>query len=350
MSALFDTGFCFNTPSWHGQETLLAEAPKTLSLGRELAGLAWDPIPVPVYAYSGINAAGEATQVRAEPNADGEWVDTLPDVAGGFVVDPGHTRVVRSDNGELLDVTADTRSVISNTEWIEFGDALMEVTPAAFVDTMGSVQGGQIVYATVMLNEPYQIPGDPSMTFPLLSLQNRHSEGGGMRGGLTTVRQVCANTVAAAEAQMDAHGYAYTIRHTKNWRDKLAEAREVILGLRKGAETHRELMTELAGMPVDDEQVETFIHTFIPAPVDGVISKVVRKHIEADRLALRTILHGPTSVGIEGSAYWLFQGGVEFADHYRTARNPDTKLGRQLLRPEPMKMKAIKLARAAAAA
>ncbi len=43
--------------------------------------------------------------------------------------------------------------------------------------------------------------------------------------------------------------------------------------------------------------------------------------------------------------YGLVQAAGEYLDHARGFRNSDTHLGRTLLRPEPLKVKAVKLVR-----
>jgi hypothetical protein len=48
---------------------------------------------------------------------------------------------------------------------------------------------------------------------------------------------------------------------------------------------------------------------------------------------------------VRGSAYGLVQAAGEYLDHARSYRTQDSYLGRTLLRPEPLKAKAVALAR-----
>ena len=49
---------------------------------------------------------------------------------------------------------------------------------------------------------------------------------------------------------------------------------------------------------------------------------------------------------MSGSALALVNTAVEYLDHARGYRNSDTYLGRTILKPEPLKAKAVKIAEA----
>jgi hypothetical protein len=57
------------------------------------------------------------------------------------------------------------------------------------------------------------------------------------------------------------------------------------------------------------------------------------------------ILDGPTYEGIAHTAYGLVQAAGEYLDHVRRYRNCDSHITRTLLKPEPLKAKAVQLAR-----
>jgi len=72
--------------------------------------------------------------------------------------------------------------------------------------------------------------------------------------------------------------------------------------------------------------------------------------VEEARKAVRGILAGPTTQGLDGTAYKLVQAGVEYLDYVRKARSWETRLNRTLMRPEPMKARTLTLVREIAAA
>lgn len=330
MSAEFDTGFFVRKAAWHGEGMVLDTPPANWDEARKLAGLDWEPVKEPVFALAiGFDADGNPSE--------------------GFEPIEGFERVVRSDTGATLAIPSAEYSIISNAEMGNIVEAIID-EPNMHHDTAGSLAGGRKVWALVKLDEPYQVPGDPSLTFPYGAIVNHHDGKGACQVLRTTVRIVCANTFAAAEADGDRHGARYVFRHTSNWRDRVETARSAVAGIRSDAERWREVATELALMPVDERQVEVFLSEFIPMPPKGLVSERVANNVERARDEYRALLASPTCEGIRSSAYGLVEAAGEYLDHVRGARNTDTLLGRQLLRAEPLKTKAVILARQVALA
>jgi phage/plasmid-like protein (TIGR03299 family) len=336
MSHYFDTGMCVRRPSWHGLENLLAEAPATWEEARTAAGLDWEPIKVPAFAFRGIDADGQAV---SRPG-DG--------VVGDFFEEPDHERVIRSDTGSTLAIAKGSYQIISHADMGEMMDAL--TTVGFRYETAGSTHEGRRVWSLAYLDEPMTLPGDFTPTVPYMALTNAHDGSGACRAQYTSVRVVCANTWQMAEAQADRTGQVFTFRHTKNWRDKVEDARMALTGLRESQAEYLGMMEHLLGVRVTDAQATMFIREFVPMPPDGLISARVARNVEEARGALRTILASDTTAPVAGTAYGLVQAAGEYLDHVRGYRNRDTYLGRTLLRPEPLKFKALSLVREVVAA
>ena len=201
-----------------------------------------------------------------------------------------------------------------------------------------------------MLDEPVQLPGDPSATYPYLAITNRHDGTAACALRATAVRIVCANTFSAAELEGDRTGATFSFTHRKGWRDRITEAREAVTGVRQEMAAYTELATELLGISVTSEQRDRFIIDFIPMPPETLITDRVARNVEAARAAVRGILASPTTEGIHGTAYELVQAGVEYADHLRAYRSRGTYLSRTMLRPEPLKARTLTLVRELVAA
>ena len=116
-------------------------------------------------------------------------------------------------------------------------------------------------------------------------------------------------------------------------------------GVREEIKAYVELSRDLLGIPVNAVQREQFITRFIPSPPETMITDRVARNIETARAAVRGILDSPTEVGIDGTAYGLVQAAGEYLDHVRKARTWETRLNRTLIRPEPMKARALSLVR-----
>src|SRR5205823_5385556 len=61
--------------------------------------------------------------------------------------------------------------------------------------------------------------------------------------------------------------------------------------------------------------------------------------------ALRMIFESKTTEQVADTGYGLVQAAGEYLDHVRTARSWETRLNRTLIRPEPLKHRALSLVR-----
>lgn len=322
MPAYFDTGFCVRTPSWHGQETLLDQAPRTWAEARKYAGMEWEPAEGHVYEVDGIN----------------------PDGTPHFAPIDGYKRIYRDDTMATLAVTNETYSRISHEE---MGQVLEEImrTPDVTYETGGVLEGGRKVWALAQLGDPVTIPGDSSMTLPYLSVTNRHDGRGSFAVQATAVRIVCANTWHSAELEGEKTGTVYSFRHTANWRDRIEEAREAVTAARKSINMYYEMAEELLTVRVTPVQAKLFVGEFFPMPPAGMASDRVIGNVERSRQALLDIMASETTQPVAHTAYGLVQAAGEYMDHVRTSKSWETKLNRTLLSPERFKYRAVKLAR-----
>lgn len=331
MAAEFESGFFYREPAWHGMGVVVGDYPGSWDEARKLAGLEWEPLAAPAFGFSGVREDGSLTYVPEEA------------VGGSYELLDGRQRVVRSDSGATLGVMTDEYQIITHAEMGEIVEAI-EKQPNVKYETTVCLNGGKQVAAVVRLDEPITLPGDNSQTLPYLALTSRHDGTGSCRAQSTTVRIVCANTFSAAEAEGDRNGTVFTFGHSRNWRDRIEDARVAIRGLRTDFTEYTEFATHLAGVKVTGVQTEQFIREFIPAPIEQLaVSDRVIANIEEARQAVRLILASPTCETIRGTAFGLVQGATEYLDHVRGYRSKDTYMGRQLLRPERRKTEAVRL-------
>jgi phage/plasmid-like protein (TIGR03299 family) len=328
MPAYFDTGFFVRQPAWHGQGNVLDDYPESWAAARPLAGLDWDPIEERIFRLDSV-----------EPDTGRPVYAEIED----------RKAIVRSDNGNVLSVRQDSYQIISHDEMGEIVDAVANM-PGVRYETAGSIEGGKGVWALALLDEPVTLPGDDTLTLPYLALLNRHDGKGAMKVLSTNVRVVCANTWKAAEMNGERDGTVFSFRHTAGWRDRIEEARAAVSGVRDSFAEYVAEATDLLGITVTPRQRELFVREFIPTPPDGLVSDRVARNIEEARAAVRLILESKTTEHVSGTAYGLAQAAGEYLDHVRAARTWETRLNRSLLRPEPLKTKAVRLAREAALA
>jgi len=322
MPANVESMFSVREMPWHGKGQILGDYPGSWDEARGQAGLDWDPVTEPVYALAGMSADG---QPHHEP------ID-------------GWKRISRSDTGATLSLNRDSYTLIDHAEMGEIVEAVLFQANVKW-ETAGALDGGRAVWCLAMLDEPITLPGDDTVTMPYLAITNRHDGGGSCALRATAVRIVCANTFRAAEMEGDHHGLTFSFVHRSGWRDRIDEARQAVTGARREMRRYARLARELLDIPVTPRQRELFVTAFVPTPPDGLVTDRVARNVEEARNALRLILASQTTEQVADTAYGLVQAAGEYLDHVRRARTWETRLNRTLIRPEPLKAKALALVR-----
>ena len=322
MPANIESMFSVRQMPWHQEGTILADYPGSWAEARTLAGLDWDPVTTEVYAVTGITPDG--TEVY-EPIQ-------------------GWKAISRSDTGAVLSLNKDTYTVIGHAEMGEIIEAVL-AQPGVKWETAGVLDGGKAVWCLALLDEPVTLPGDDSPTLPYLAITNRHDGTAACALRATAVRIVCANTFRAAELEGERTGTTFSFIHKASWRNRIEEARKAVTGARTEMARYQELASELLAIRVTPVQRELFITEFIPKPPEGLITNRVARNVDEARQALRMIFDSKTTEQVAHTAYGLVQAAGEYLDHVRNARSWETRLNRTLIRPEPLKHRALSLAR-----
>src|SRR6516165_4805846 len=322
MPANVESMFSVRHMPWHQEGIILGDYPGTWAKARLLAGLDWDPETTGVYTATGINPDGTVHCELIEC-----W-----------------QAIIRSDSGAVLSLNKDSYTVIGHGEMGEIVEAVL-AQPNVKWETAGVLDEGRAVWCLALLDEPVELPGDDSPTRPYLAITNRHDGTAACALRATAVRIVCANTFRAAELEGERTGTTFSFVHKPGWRNRIEEARKAVTGARAEMARYAELASELLAIPVSPVQRELFITAFIPKPPDGLITDRVARNVDEARTALRLLFGTPTTLPVAGTAYGLVQAAGEYLDHVRTARSWETRLNRTLIRPEPLKHRALQLAR-----
>lgn len=312
MPALFDTGFFVREPAWHGEGLVLDDYP-----GREeamvFAGHDFDVIERP------IQVVGNHVALAAE----------------------GWKALVKSGTTTILNVVRDTYEVIQNSVAYDIAEALFE---AGFQYETGiTLDEGRLCALTLKLDEPIVLPGDDSPVLPFGCLQWAHDGSAALKTRTGAIRQVCANTVTASEAEGKRLGTDFTFRHTKNVAGRIEEAKKAVHGARADFDIYRKVMEELGQLPVTPHQRDLFVSTII-GDRGGVVSKSdtvsdrVKENLEAERTKIGALFFGRTiPEAHQLTGYGLHLAGVEYFDHLRNFRSRDSYVKRTLLAENPAK-------------
>lgn len=327
MAALFEQGFFVRVPAWHGLGVVLDDYPGR-EQAMELAGHNWDVVE---------------TKVRVEyPNeilaAMGQEIVSS---AGVLKHADGWKAHLRSDNGTLLHVSQDSYERIPNSVPYDFAELLCE--QGFQYETGVTLDGGRLNALPLLLNEPVVITGDDSEAIPYLGLAWSHDGSCALRGNYTTVRRVCANTVAMSESEGRRNGSFFSIKHTKNWAIKVDEAKAALKGLREAKDVYVEAMEDLATIQVTPEQRDLFVSTIIGdkdevLATSAATSTRVKNNLERERTKILRLFMGDTIPEAHKlTGYGLHLAGVEYFDHLRNYRSQDSYVKRQLLQHNPAK-------------
>lgn len=317
MPAYFDMGFTVRKPSWHGEETLLDEHP-TLEEARLIAH-PWEPEYEPLFRQ-------------------------LAD--GSFAAVPDFRAIKRSDTNNLLHVARESFETFPNSGLYDLAEVFLGM--GAVLETGGTVNGGRQVYLLAYLDEPFQVPGDPSQTYPFLAILNAHDGSSALRLLPTDIRVVCWNTFNAASLRAEQSGVQYVFKHSKTINERVEEAKTALSQVRNETKKYLEIATELTGLTVDDESLKDFLVDFLPSPEEHgeIITDRVRENIATARKAFKQVyLDSPTTEGIRGTGYGLFQAAGEYLDHIRGYKTRDSYLGRTVLSADRNKTRALELVR-----
>ena len=319
MPAEFEEGWFAHTPAWHSLGEVKDERPTTWEQARE-GYLDWEPEARPVYTKN--------------------WADEIEQIEGW-------NQIVRSDTESTLSIQEASYAVIGNGEFggiIEYAMGVdLPGMPKLQFDALCVLKEGRLIVATLYLEQPVSIPGDPSSMYPLMAFWTRHDGMGGMKGGATTVRVVCANTQAMAESQMDSHGFVFNIRHTKNWAERLGEARGSIITALAGVDTWKQMATGLAAKAVSEDDVRWFLDKWLPYSTD--MSSIQRHNVQKKRVAFRAAYDSETCDQIAGTAWGVLQAAIEAADHYFPANSMETRTARILVHGDNYKSRALHYAK-----
>lgn len=324
MSHEWDSGFMTRLPSWHRKENaVLKESPRSWPLARKEAGLEWEVGTEPVFVIDDVGEQDlfESYRLKGwQAIYRDDFTMTEPDKRYLAVQPTSYQVIKNADFGYLIDALLG----LEGEEYVDF-EALM------------SLYGGRSIVALVTFPQPLVMPWDPSNTYTYCAFASRHDGQGGLRGIPTNVRVQCANTFNQAELT-DGKRVGFTIRHTTNWKERIAEIRRDLTVARGQSQQWVDFTEQLAKWQVNNRRREAYLKRFLPISDD--MGERQRDNVMLNREKIRDLLNSPSCAGIADNGYGLLMASTEWNDHHRTVRSVDSHVSRQLLRKEPNKAKA----------
>lgn len=322
-----DNLFTTRTPAWHGLGTVFPDHP-TREEAQKIAHN-WEPITAPIFSERPI--VGE----------DGDLTTVMEEVEG-------FKSVVRSDTSDVLGVVSESYTPVNNSEMYDIAEAIEgEAKGSVMYETGGSLKGGSKVWLLIRLRDPLIIGGDDATaTIPYYALQNNHDGLGSFRGQATMTRIVCDNTAQVADLDARARGTEFVFRHTRNVKDRIEEARAALAGWRESVETYRLLAEHLASEPISRSEARLFIESFIPEPMEHIVTERVRNNIDRSREAWWQFYNDQTTERLQNTRWGLVQASVEYLNHGKRAHTKESRFKRSYLDRSELTQQAMKIAQA----
>lgn len=179
---------------WHGLGTRVDKAP-TVEKMLKLAGLDWR-------------------------------VDRVPLHVGGKEV-PDFAALQRDKDKNILDVVGSRYQPVQNEMAFSFFKDFVEAGGAT-METAGSLRGGKLVWGLADLKASFKLKGDDKVKGYLL-VASPHEQGKSLIIKFTTVRVVCANTVALALREKGKSEFRMT--HRTMFDEKMMTKAKDVLGI-----------------------------------------------------------------------------------------------------------------------
>lgn len=240
MSHEFESGmFSNNEAAWHGLGNVLPHKVYDTEEAIKLSGLDWTVSKHPIY-------------IKDEEEE------------GGLVEVPGRRAVLRDTDKSILGTVSARYEPLQNLEAFKFFDPFLH-EKEAFISSAISLSNGRriAIVAEIDDNERTIVKDDKVKSYLLFSTSHDASLSSSIR--FTTVRVVCANTLAVAMMQ---NSDVKTVRHCRTQADRLAEIQHTINLYKQKFEEEVSIYKSLAQKDMDD-------HAF-----RGYLEKVFQKDLE----------------------------------------------------------------------
>lgn len=225
---------------------------------------------------------------------------------GEFKPVPGKFALMRDTDGQVMTVASERWTPLQNREVVDFMDRYVRAGGAS-LETVGALRDGKIVWGLAKLNHEFEVRrGDKIGGYLLFT--SPHQVGKAISVSTTTVRVVCANTMAAAEQQQTVN---YKQNHLSVFdvdaaREAIANAHENLAA----AEARWKHLDKLK-LSMDDIVKKVLIPVYAPKAESAEDSSAVMG-------ILKSIAAAPGYLGEpEETAYGVLNGVTHWSDHVR---------------------------------
>lgn len=264
----------------------------------------------------GTHLATPATSVEAIQAAGLDYTVALnPMLTPDGVTVPGKKAVVREDTKDVLGVVGDRYQPIQNSEAFAFLDAIAADGSLRY-HTAGALRRGEKVWLLAKIPGSIRVKFSEDITEKYLLLTNSHDGSSCLRVFFTSIRVVCANTLAMANREGDGEGLS--IRHQGNLASKVRVAREVLGIAHRFFDDLEGQMDLMARHYPTYSQVSAYYRALVPDPDEGSPSRA--QNVRDELFRLYEAGKGQDIPQIRGTTWAAFNAVTEYVDHHRPTR------------------------------
>jgi phage/plasmid-like protein (TIGR03299 family) len=245
----------------------------------------------------------------------GWLVETEPVYLGSGLEIEGKFATVRQDTGTALGIVGGRYTILQNRDAFSFLDGLLQDDIMRYESAFALAGGARVCLLARLPSVDVVAEGDSSLRYILF--QNTHDGSGAISCLPTSVRAVCANTVALAYRM--GRGQVFNIRHTGDMDVKLKLAEKYLAQFDEQFDLFCEQGRTLATRRFSPVELEQYLETLFPTPVADaenkkLRAKTIRKNtVEAIRDHYRK--RNREIPSIDGTWWSLFNSVTEFVDH-----------------------------------
>ena len=223
--------------------------------------------------------------------------------------------VIRTDTHDVLGVVGDRYQPIQNRECFAFLDAVVADGDLRY-HTAGALRKGEKIWLLAKLPGRIRVRSSQDVSEKYLLLSNSHDGTSCLRVFFTSIRVVCANTLAVADRE--GLGEGLSIRHQGNLVSKIRQAREVLGIAARYFDDLEGHFDRMARHLPTYAQVSTYFKTLVPDPEEGNPARA--QNVRDELFRLYESGQGQDIPEIRGSTWAAFNAVTEYVDHFRPTR------------------------------
>jgi phage/plasmid-like protein (TIGR03299 family) len=227
---------------------------------------------------------------------------------------PGRFALIRDNDNQVMTVTGSAWKPLQNSETLDFMTRYC-AAGGAKMETAGSLRNGKIVWGLAKLAHSFEVrPGDRVEGYLLIT--SPHVVGQAITVRTTTVRVVCANTMALAERSQDSEVH-YRQSHLSVFdvdaaKAAVENAHEELASCERRAKTLDKLK-----ISAEDAVRKILVPTFMPEIMtdSDLIKNIMNADVMPRKIAeiLQSVENAPGAIADNG--WGVLNGVTHWVDH-----------------------------------